>query len=255
MFAIEHKIQENPFRYGRITVTPTPSTNALLRLLQQTAPERLADGVWVRLNAGPWSAHAAGDDDGMYFPEDCLLGLSTQSAVRQSPVGPGVRLAVLGCHQVWVPGSAQAAGLHAQVLVPGHALRVPQALLDGAGQPLAAWRLQVAAGSQQLMAQMARMTLCAQRHSPSASLASWLLMARHHCRGDALQIPMTAWRDWLGLSPEVWDSAWQTLLVGGGVARVGEEAAAGIQVRSPGRLADLACACHQTACHQTPGSA
>lgn len=246
MFAIEHKIQENTFQDGCITVTPPPTPNSLLRLLQQTAPERLSGAVRVRLSPGPWPEPSAASEGFLYFPEAGLLGLSVSAADGPVRQGSGVRLALLGHHQVWVPGQALDTPVQAQVLVPGHALRVPQALLHGTDKPLAAWRLQVAASSQKLMTQMARMAACAQHHSASQSLASWLLMARHHCRGDALQMPMRAWRDWLGLPPEVWDSAWQTLQAAGGVALRGQGPAARIQIGSPALLAGQACACHQT---------
>lgn len=131
-------------------MTELASNNSLLQRLQQLAPELLPACERVPLKVGPWPAQSAAGDGCMYFPDDSLLGLSASSGAQQ-----GVRLALLGCHNMWSPQLALSTGLQAEVLVPGHALRLSEARVRAVGPPLAYWWLQEAASAQQLMAQMA----------------------------------------------------------------------------------------------------
>ena len=230
-----------------------PSTNSLMQHLQQTAPELIPACERVALKPGPWPGPDGMGDDCLYFPETGLLALSLPA----SPGGPwasrSTRMAMFGCHSVWSPRQAQASDFLAEVLIPGHAMRVSDAVVRAAHVSLAKWWLQVAASNQQLMSQMARMALCAQKHSPTQSLASCLLMAQHNCCASPLQIPMAALRAWLDWSPDAWQSAWHALESQGAVALAGQGTSATIQIQEAERLSGLACACHQMVRHHDTG--
>ena len=236
-------------------MTELASNNSLLQRLQQLAPELLPACERVPLKVGPWPAQSAAGDGCMYFPDDSLLGLSASSGAQQ-----GVRLALLGCHNMWSPQLALSTGLQAEVLVPGHALRLSEARVRAVGPPLAYWWLQEAASAQQLMAQMAHMVFCAKHHSAVQNLASWLWLAQHHSPHSPLHIPVQPWRAWLAWTPEVWKSAWDTLESQQAVALVqprpsrsgqtppkpiGLDEWGEIQVQALASLSAWACPCHQ----------
>lgn len=224
---------------------PTLSTNSLMQRLQQAAPELLSACERVDLQPGPWPGPNDKASDSLYFPETGLLALSLPSPVGVSWTSHSARLALLGCHSVWSPRQAQDSDFLAKVLVPGHAMRVSNAVVRAVEVPLAKWWLQVAASNQQLMAQMARMALCVQNHSAAQSLASCLLMAQQNSCASPLQMPMLALRDWLGWAPDVWRSVCDALESQGAVALMGQGASATIQIKALGVLSGLACSCHQ----------
>lgn len=169
-----------------------------MQRLLQAAPELGSSCERVDLQLGPWSSPDGMADDGLYFPETGLLALSLPSAAGGSSAPFSARLALLGCHSVWSPRQAQDSDFLARVIVPGHAMRVSEAVVRAVEMPLANWWLQVAASNQHLIAQIARMALCTQNHSAPQSLASWLLTAQHNSGVTPLQMPMLVWRDGLG---------------------------------------------------------
>jgi hypothetical protein len=151
----------------------------------------------------------------------------------------------LGCQSVWSPEQALASGLQAQVLVAGGAFRLPEKALHAASQPLATWRLQLAASSQQLLAQMAQVSFCARHHTPEQSLASWLLMAWYNSPGHALQMPVASLQAGFGFAPGMWQRAWQTLHSRGAVALAEQGTLAEISPPLLVSLTGLACVCYQ----------
>jgi hypothetical protein len=224
-----------------------------MQRLQRAAPELGAACERVALKPGPWPSPNGQDDDGLYFPETGLLALSLRSATGGSSAPLGARLALLGCHSVWSPRQAQGSDFRAEVIVPGDAMRVSEAVVRAVDMPLAKWWLQVAASNQHLISQMARMALCTKHHSAPQSLASGLLTAQHNSGVRALEIPMVAWRDGLGWAPDAWQSAWDALERQGAVAQVGQGALAKIQIKALGVLSDLACGCHRMTQWHDPG--
>ena len=226
-----------------------------MQRLLQAAPELGSSCERVDLQLGPWSSPDGMADDGLYFPETGLLALSLSlpSAAGGSSAPFSARLALLGCHSVWSPRQAQDSDFLAQVIVPGHAMRVSEAVVRAVEMPLANWWLQVAASNQHLIAQMARMALCTQNHSPPQSLASWLLTAQHNSGVTPLQMPMVVWRDGLGWAPDAWQSAWDALESQGAVAQVGQGASAKIQIKDLDGLSGLACGCHPMTPLYEPG--
>lgn len=227
-------------------MTHPSSTNSLLQLLQKSSPEFMSAFERVSLVAGQWPEQAIGSDGFMYFPEDGLLALSVPAADGVASAARGTRLALLGCHHVWSPGQMPGSRLQARVLVAGQAMRVSEAFLRRANSPLGLWWLQVAASTQKWMHQMAHMAACTLHHSASENLASWLLIARHNSPNGQLQIPLAALRDWLGMSAETWQGAWQGLQHQQALELVGQGASSTIQVKAPLALSGLACACHRT---------
>lgn len=224
-------------------MTHPHSTNSLLQLLQKSSPELMTAFERVSLVAGQCPEPPADSDGCLYFLEDGLLALSVTSTDGGASAG---QLALLGCHHVWSPRQMEVSHLQVRVLVAGHALRVSEALLRRANSPLAMWWLQVAASTQKLMNQMAHMAACRLHHSAQENLASWLLIARHNSPEGQLQMPMMALRDWLGMSAETWQRAWQGLQHQEALDLVGQGASATIQIKAPSALSGLACACHQT---------
>jgi hypothetical protein len=224
-------------------LTPTLSPNPLVQSLMLAVPDLLPNLEPVRLERGPWSEQPSGGGQFLYFPEDALLGVSAQ----RKPNGAllGVRLSWLGSRSVWSPEQAQASGLQAEVLVAGGAFRLPEAALHTANPPLAPWRLQLAASSQQLITQMAQVSFCARHHTAEQSLASWLLMAWYNSPGYALQIPVASLQAGFGFAAETWQRAWQMLHNQGAVALVDQGTLAEITPQLLAPLTGVACACYQ----------
>jgi hypothetical protein len=223
-----------------------------MQRLQQAVPELVTACERVDLTPGPWPGPDGMNDDCLYFPETALLALSLPSSMGGSSTPQSARLALLGRHSVWSPRQALSSDFLAEVLVPGHAMRVSDSAVRAVKTSLATWWLQVATSNQHLISQMARMTLCAHKHSAPQSLASWLLLAQHHNPTSPLQIPMLALRDWLGWSSGAWQSAWDALESQGVVALTGQGPMAKIQIKAL-ETSGLACACHQVAKLYDPG--
>lgn len=223
-----------------------------MQRLQQAAPELVSACERVDLKPGPWPGPDGMNDEGLYFPETALLALSLPASMGGSSTPQSARLALLGRHSVWSPRQALSSDFLAEVLVPGHAMRVSDSVVRAVKTPLATWWLQVATSNQHLISQMARMTLCAQKHSAPQSLASWLLMAQHNSGASLLQIPMVALRHWLGWAPDTWQRAWGALESQGLVTLIGQGPLAKIQIKAL-EASGLACACHQVAKLYDPG--
>lgn len=226
-------------------MTHPPSPNSLMQHLHQAAPDLALACERVELQPGPWPGPQDAEDDSLYFPETGLLALSMSSALDDARAVTRTGLGLMGCHGVWSPRQAQESDFAVEVLVPGHAIRVSHSAVRAADRPLAPWWMRVAVSNQHLMAQMARMAMCVQNHSAPQSLASWLLIARHHRGARSLQMPLQAWRDWLGWSPAVWQSAWSALESQGALALIGPNASPCIEIKALDALSGLACRCHQ----------
>jgi hypothetical protein len=233
-------------------VTFSDSTNSLMQRLQQAAPELVSACERVDLKPGPWPGPDGKNDDCLYFPETSFLALSLPYSTGGSSTPQSARLALLGRHSVWSPRQALSSDFLAEVLVPGHAMRVSDSVVRAVKTPLATWWLQVATSNQHLISQMARMTLCAQKHSAPQTLASWLLMVQHNSGASSLQMPMVNLRDWLGWPPDTWQSAWHVLESQGVVTLMGQGPSAKIQIKAL-EASGFACACHQVAKLYDPG--
>ena len=218
------------------------SPNSLIQSLLLAAPERLSVVERVRLDVGPWTEPSGDGGNFLYFPEDALLGVS--SDLKRSGVTHAAPCAWLGCHGVWSPHQVLSSGLQVQVMVAGWAFRVPEGTLLAADKRLSSWGLQRVASSQKLVSQMAQMSFCVRHHTVEQSLASWLLMAWHHSPGDLLQVPVASLQAGFGLAPETWQQAWQKVYGQGAVTLTGQGALAEIQSRLLPPLSVLACACH-----------
>ncbi len=223
-----------------------------MQRLQQAAPGLVPACGRVDLKPGPWPGPDGISDDCLYFPETALLALSLPSSKSGSSTPQSARLALMGRHSVWSPRQALSSDFLAEVLVPGHAMRVSDSVVRAVKTTLATWWLQVATSNQHLISQMARMTLCAHKHSAPQSLASWLLMAQHNSGASPLLMPMVTLRDWLGWAPDTWQSAWGALESQGVVALIGQGPSAKIQINAL-EASGLACACHQLAKLYDPG--
>ena len=128
----------------------------------------LGDGVQLtRVNLP--SGHLQQDHgEWAYFPVDALISWvptqSTQSAV-----------ALVGHRGCVVLPPTPSAPVQVHVVSPGHAYRLDWTLVRQDPSRFAPWLWHTTAAAQSLIAQMAQWSFCAQHHSPSQRLASWLL--------------------------------------------------------------------------------
>lgn len=216
-----------------------PSTNTLLRSLHWPSPDSVGLLERVSLAIGPWPALSSGAEAQVYFPEQGLIALSAPGAAHQR-----VRLALLGCQSCWVPGYWSASGMQAHVLVAGHAWRMPWSVLESEPQRWGPLLLQAAAASQQLVRQMAQTTFCAQHHSATERLASWLLIAMAQAGTSAMHLPLDALREWMRLPESELSLATHHLVAHGGMVLEGVPGDQRVCGLSPDKLTALACACH-----------
>lgn len=103
-----------------------------------------------------------------YFPEDALISWVPTHAMPGAVALVGQRGCVL-----WP--SAPSAHVQLHVVSPGHAYRLDWAAVRQDPSRFAPWLWHTTAAAQSLIAQMAQWSFCAQHHSPSQRLASWLL--------------------------------------------------------------------------------
>jgi hypothetical protein len=171
-------------------MNPPLSRNTLLQRLLQAAPPWAARLEQVHWTPGPWLA----ERDHVYFPEEGLMALSSTTTPAMPPV--------LGRHACWLNAQedASACGLQAHVLEAGYGQRIRWSDLVQAPEHARAWLLQTTAASQQLLQQMAQMAYCAQHHSATQRLASWLLICLDQAGTSTLQIRAAAVLQGLGAS-------------------------------------------------------
>ncbi len=103
-----------------------------------------------------------------YFPVDALISWVPTHAMPGAVALVGQRGCVL-----WP--SAPSAHVQVHVVSPGHAYRLDWAAVRQDPSRFAPWLWHTTAAAQSLIAQMAQWSFCAQHHSPSQRLASWLL--------------------------------------------------------------------------------
>ena len=103
-----------------------------------------------------------------YFPVDALISWVPTHSMQGAVALVGHR----GC-VVWP--SAPSGSVHVHVVSPGHAYRLDWAAVRQDPSRFGPWLWHTTAAAQNLIAQMAQWSFCAQRHSPSQRLASWLL--------------------------------------------------------------------------------
>ena len=200
VYGIEHKMSLHfekiqpdglPSPHGQPnTMNPPLSRNTLLQRLLQATPTWAAPLERVHWMPGPWLA----ERDHVYFPEEGLMAFSSTTKPAMPPV--------LGRHTCWLNAheDATACGLQTHVLEGGYGQRIRWSDLVEAPEHARAWLLQTAAGSQQLLQQMAQMAYCAQHHSATQRLASWLLICLDQAGSANLQIRAAAVLQGLGAS-------------------------------------------------------
>lgn len=217
------------------------STNHLLSRLLHTTPEAAEHLEQVGLLPGSWPISGSKEQEGhVYFPEVGLIGL-----FWQGPTLKNVRMAWLGCHACWWPGYWSESALQAQVLLAGHAQRIAWSVLKAEPKRYAAWMLQTAAASQQLIHQMAQMAFCADQHNTLQRLASSLLVVMNQSPHGPGQVSLSEIAHWL-TCPEVDVRAAALALQAHGALLLSTDADAVTQLHSmqPPLLANLACSCH-----------
>lgn len=192
----------------------------------------------VHLQAGPLVREAGDAGVWAYFPVDALIGLvpvhSAQAAV-----------ALVGRHGCIVLPDAAAASVQAHVVSPGRAYRLDWVVVNEDPDRFAPWLWHAAAAAQSLIGQMAQWSFCAQHHSPSQHLASWLLYGLAQSPKAELTIRLQ------GLPPGIWQ------LLAASVLAVPEAVASPayvldgdvLRITDPEQLAAGACSCHARMAH------
>jgi hypothetical protein len=202
----------------------------------------LGDGVQLtRVNLP--SGHLQQDHgEWAYFPVDALISWvptqSTQSAV-----------ALVGHRGCVVMPSGPSAPVQVHVVSPGHAYRLDWAVVRQDPSRFAPWLWHTTAAAQSLIGQMAQWSFCAQHHSPSQRLASWLLHGLAQTPKPELLLSLKslprAMQDWLSSSGAV-DA--QAIKGHGYIVKDGC-----LRTTNPVQLLDQACSCHASMPH--PNSA
>ena len=186
----------------------------------------------LQLDHGEWA----------YFPVDALISWvptqSTQSAV-----------ALVGHRSCVLLPSAQCAPVQVHVVSPGYAYRLDWAVVHQDPSRFAPWLWHTTAAAQSLIAQMAQWSFCAQHHSPSQHLASWLLHGLAQSSKPELLLGLQSlprgMQDWLNAS--VAEEA-QAVKDPGYIVKDGR-----LRTTNPVQLLGHACSCHASMAH--PNSA
>jgi hypothetical protein len=160
----------------------------------------LGDGVQLtRVNLQP--GHMQQDHgEWAYFPVDALMTwVPTHS--KQGAV------ALVGHRGCVVLPPAPSAPVQVHVVSPGHAYRLDWAAVRQDPSRFAPWLWHTTAAAQSLIGQMAQWSFCAQHHSPSQRLASWLLHGlaqspQHELLLNLQSLPLGV-QDWLRSSDAV----------------------------------------------------
>lgn len=224
-----------------------PSTNHLLSRLLQATPAAAEHLERVVVTPGPWPTWGEVDDEGyVNFLESGLIGLFWPAAQPVSSVG----MALLGCNACWSSGGSGISPLQTRVLQAGHAQRIRWSVLQAQPQRYAAWLIQTAEASQQLMHQIAQMAFCAANHKILQRMSSMLLMMQRnqHCQAE---ISVTDLAQGLSCSEGQVRAAAQTLQAHGALMlQLDESVGPKLHSLQPPLLASLACSCHLQLVHR-----
>ena len=209
--------------------------NSLLNLM-------LGDGAFppalkmtqVQLQPGPM-ADLCRAEAWAYFPVDALIGLVPVHSAATA-------VALVGRHGCIVLPDA-AASVQAHVVSPGRAYRRDWVGVNEDPDRFAPWLWHAAAAAQSLIGQMAQWSFCAQHHSPSQQLASWLLYGLAQSPKTELTLSLA------GLPPgiQTWLSTSAEPAVSDSCGFVVDEGC--LRTRRNPQLAAQACSCHTRMAH------
>ena len=182
----------------------------------------------------------------MYFPEDALVGLLHAGG----PDGLEAPLALVG--NDGLVGVAPFLGvpaerLHAEVLHPGSAWRLPTAALNKGPQPDESQLRVVLRYLQALNAQMSQAALCRLQHTLYQRLSRWLQDAFDRVPGSVLHIEPATLGAWLGAEPGALARATSQLAAEGVVTQRNGH----ITLLDRAQLAQRSCGCLQQVKQQT----
>lgn len=189
---------------------PPAQANRLLAVMPEDALDRLqADMQTVKLSAGDVLYDLRTDLTHLYFPLDTIVTLLLPSEDR-----PATKVAVVG-HEGVVGvsvflGGSQPSG-RAEVLTPGHALKIPAASLMAEfdrGGPVMRLMLRY---TQSLVTQMAQTAVCNRHHVVEQRLCSWLLTCLDRMKGRDMAVTQDAIAGMLGVRREGISEATSTL--------------------------------------------
>jgi hypothetical protein len=176
---------------------------------------------------------AAWEGEWAYFPVDALISWVPTHAMPGAVALVGQRGCVL-----WP--SAPSAAVQVHVVSPGHAYRLDWAAVRQDPSRVAPWLWHTTAAAQSLIAQMAQWSFCAQHHSPSQHMASWLLHGLGQSSKPELLLGLQSlprgMQDWLSSSGAV-DA--QAIKDHGYIVKDGC-----LRTTNPVKLLDQACSCH-----------
>ncbi len=204
----------------------------------------LASGAWVgdvsctlvNLQPGPLLEETGDSGAWAYFPVDALISLVPVHSV-------GVAVALVGRQACVLLPPAEGATWQAHVVSPGRAYRLDWAVVREDPERFASWLWHAASAAQSLIGQMAQWSFCAQHHSPSQQLASWLLYGLAQSPKTELTLSLAGLppgiQTWLSTSAEPAVSDSRGFVVDEGCLRTS---------RNP-QLAAQACSCHARMAH------
>ncbi len=178
----------------------------------------------------------------VYFPVDALISWVPTHSMQAAVALVGHR----GC--VLLP-SAQSGPVQVHVVSPGHVYRLDWTLVRQNPSRFASWLWRTTSAAQSLIGQLAQWSFCAQHHSPSQRLASWLLHGLAQSPKPELLLRLQSlprgMQDWLNSSDAVGAQAIkdQGYIVKDGCLRT----------TNPLQLLNQACTCHASMPH--PNSA
>lgn len=209
----------------------------------------LASGAWVgdvsttlvNLQPGPIPAETADAGAWAYFPIDALICLVPSHSAWAA-------VALVGRHGCVLPPHAGDTSWRAHVVSPGRAYRLDWALVREDPVRFAPCLWHAASAAQSLIGQMAQWSFCAQHHSPSQHLASWLLYGLAQSPKAELTLSLE------GLPPGI-----QTWLAPSVVAAPEADDSRGFVVEEgclrttfSAQLKAQACSCHARMVHPNP---
>jgi CRP-like cAMP-binding protein len=220
--------------------------NRLLAVMPQAALDRLLpDMTLVSLHAGGVLYDQDTDLTHLYFPVDTIVTLLLKLEGRHA-----TKVAVVGYEGV-VGVSAFLGGSpppgRAEVLRPGHALKIPAASLKAEFDRMGPVMHLLLRYTQSLVTQMAQTAVCNRHHVVEQQICSWLLTCMDRMQGRELAVTQEVIAGMLGVRREG---------VTGGARALRE---AGLFAYSRGRISALdreglqarACECYQVVKRET----
>ena len=175
--------------------------NRLLAVMPDDARDRLLpDMTLISLHAGDVLYDQGSDLAHLYFPVDAIVTLLLKLEGRNA-----TKVAVVG-HEGVIGVSAFMGGTpppgSAVVLSPGHALKIPAAMLQAEFDRMGPVMRLLLRYTQSLVTQMAQTAVCNRHHVVEQQICSWLLTCMDRMKGRELAVTHEVIAGMLGVRRE-----------------------------------------------------